>query len=435
MEKSKSLLFFLDSLIVLLNLAAGRGNILLYWLTGLDSHHYIQAIVIFLDLLYVFLRFGNSKGKTLIKLPKAALFILVILFVNFLNIILEGKANPLAQFLHITVVFLFVILLQRLSNEYIRTNSDNNDASRSISRGYKWLSLISIVGVFLSFILINIIGPDLSPINADFMEANLDRGETYYRSYFSVNMFALIPRVPFFQEHGMLSGLFHETHLMAFNVMPCLILLLGYSRNTITRWVIVITAVFIMLFAGSATCVLVVGACLILFLVINSRRRLIGSIIGAGAIALLVIAYISIDSTFLEFFLGRLDEGSGSQQYSVSLLEWTFSPRTLMGSNFLATDYVEAMQTSSVIAKDVGFIPFFLNIAFVLFYLRDTVKLVLTRDRICKAVGFASLYLILHSAKIGMTLFAQTLPLLMIFIQTITLGYYGRIKNIERYCK
>lgn len=428
MGKSKSL-FFLDSLIVLLNIAAGRGNILLYWLTGLESHYYIQAIVIFIDLLYITFRFSYSRGKTLIRLPKSVIVIVLLLFVNLINIILEGRANPLAQFIYFTLIILFVFLLQRLSNEYLKTNNDNNDTSRFLFRGYKWLSLISIVGVFLSFILINTIGQDLSPVNADFMAANLDRGETYYRSYFSVNMFALIPRVPFFQEHGLLSGLFHETHLMAFNVMPCLILMLGYSRNTITRWAIAITAVLVLLFAGSATCVIVVGACLILFLVINSRKRLIGSIIAAAAIALLVIAYISIDDTFLEFFLGRLDEGSGSQQYSVSLLEWTFSPRTLMGTDFFSTQYVEAMQISSVITKDVGFIPFFLNIAFILFYLRDTAKLVLTHDRIGKAVGFASLYLILHSAKIGMTLFAQTLPLLMIYLQTVTLRCYGRNKN------
>ena len=420
MGKSK-LIFILDSLVVLLNLAAGRGNILLYWLTGLDKGPIVQFIVILIDVIYILFRISriSNKNKIIKRIPISALLIVIIIFVNLMNIVLDGKVNPLAQSIHFILLVFFMFILIKLSNEYLKKNE--TESPRFLVRGYYWLSLISILGVYISFVLINTIGPDLSPVSADFMDANLDKGETYYRSYLSVNMFALIPRVPFFQEHGMLSGLFHETHLLAFNVFPCLILMFGFMQKTISRWLIIISSILIILFAGSATNILVSGVCLVVFLIVNSRKKLIGSLIGAAAIALAVVVYISIDDTLLEFLLGRLDEGNGSQQYSVSLLEWTFSPRTLMGSDFFSTDYVNDIQKTSVITKDVGYIPFFLNLTFIIIYLKDTVKLIFTRKRLGLAVGLASLYLILHSAKIGMTLFAQTLPLLMVYIQAVTL--------------
>ncbi len=428
MGKNKSLFFF-DTVIVLLNLAAGRGNILLYWLTGFERIAPIQFIVILLDLLYIAVRAGKIKSTVIRRLPLSALFILIILFVNLLNIVLEGKVNPLAQSLHFFVFALFAFILYKISNDYLSTFRNNANASRFLSRGYVWLSLFSIVGVFLSFFLMNIFGLDPSPVNADFMAANMDKGYIYYRSYFTVNMFTLIPRVPFFQKYGMLSGLFHEVHLFAMNVFPCLILMLGFAKTTVSRWLIIISSILVILFAGSATNILVVGACLVVYFVINSKKKFIGSIIGAAAIALAVMVYVSIDDTLLEFLLGRLDEGSGSQQYSVSLLEWTFTPRTLMGSDFFSTDYVEDMQTSSIILKDVGYIPFLLNIVFIFLYLKDTIKLLFSKVKVGTAVGFASLYLILHSGKIGMTLFAQTLPLFIVFIQTITINYLWKKRS------
>ncbi len=417
MVKSKHMYFF-DSLVVLLNVAAGRGNILLYWLTGIDRGAPIQFIIILIDILYIAFRTARISNRVLKNIPISALLMAILLFVNLVNIFLEGRANPLAQTIHLILFILFISILKSLSNEYLQYNIES---PKLLARGYIWLSLISIIGIFISFILLNTIGNDLSPVSADFMNANLDKGETYYRSYLSVNMFALVPRVPFFQEHGMLSGLFHETHLLAFNVFPCLFIMLGISQKKISRWLIIITSVLIMLFAGSATNILVVGACLVVYFVINSKKKIVGSLIGVVVVALAVIVYNSIDNTLLEFLISRLDEGSGSQQYSVSMLEWTFSPRTLMGTNFFSTDYVNDIQISSFITKDVGYIPFLLNIAFIVFYLKDTIKLIFTRQKLGMAVGLASLYLILHGAKIGMTLFAHTLPLLMVFIQAVTL--------------
>lgn len=419
--KDKHFLYFIDSLVVFFNIAAGRGNILLYWLTGFHDGGRIQALVIVLDFLYILLRFGGSRKKRLYKIPKTAILILIILFVNLINIMLEGKANPLAQLIQLLLCVLFVFVLYNISNDYSSDPLKDTPTSQFLSRGYVWLSLISVFGVFISFFLASLFGPGNTLVDVDFLGSHLDKGDIYYRTYFSMNLFTLFGRVPFFHDYGMLCGLFHEPHLLDLNVLPCLILLLGFTRKAFVRWGVGVSIVLILLFAGSATGLLVAGGCLALFFIINSKKHLVASLVGAGAIVLIVLAYNAMDDTLLQFVLGRIDEDNGSHQYSTSLLEWTFSPRTLMGSNFFATDYVNELTYSSVITKDVGFIPFGLYIAFLFFYLKDTIKLIFSKDKVGMAVGFASLYMIIHSAKIGMTLFALTYPFLIVMIQTVVL--------------
>ena len=419
MGKNK-IIYFFDALIVLLNIATGRGNILLYWLTGLGSSGHIQALVIFFDIVYLLLRTKGLKGKTYVKVPSAAILMFVILLVNLLNIIIEGKTNPLAQTIHIVLCTLFIMILHKISNEYL--SKPNRDlAPQMLSKGYVWLTFLSVAGIILSFVLMHVLGPRMDPVSADFLEANIDKGETYYRSYFSMNMFVLFGRVPFFQDYGMLCGLYHEPHTLAMGIFPCLILLLGFAKNNRMRWFLAIISALMILFAGSATNILVVAGCLLLYFIVNSKNNFWGTIVTAIVVVVAVVIYSRVDTTLLDFVYGRLDADSGSQQYSVSNLEWTFSPKTLMGSNFFATSYVKELMDSATITKDVGYIPMILYIIFLFCYLKDTIKLILSKNSVGMAVGFASLYLIAHSAKICMTLFGQTLPLLMIYLQALTL--------------
>ena len=49
--------YILDGLMVFLNFAGARGNILLYWLLGLTDLIVVQTIVVCIDILYLFYRF------------------------------------------------------------------------------------------------------------------------------------------------------------------------------------------------------------------------------------------------------------------------------------------------------------------------------------------------------------------------------------------
>ena len=66
--------YLLDSLIVLLNFAVARGNILLYWLLGLTNNRYVLTIVVTIDIMYLMIRFGGINfikniGKSFSLLP------------------------------------------------------------------------------------------------------------------------------------------------------------------------------------------------------------------------------------------------------------------------------------------------------------------------------------------------------------------------------
>ena len=127
-----------------------------------------------------------------------------------------------------------------------------------------------------------------------------------------------------------------------------------------------------------------------------------------------------MDDTLFLVVSGRLEEENLSQQVSRNLLEFAFTPKTLFGSNiFLSAFAYSGAQTSD----DVGFIAFFLNIAFLFLYFRNIFKLLRMKDGIAETVAFASLYYMLHSAKVGMTMYLQTLPILLVFLQTIIITY------------
>lgn len=420
---------FWDSLIVLCNMAGARGNILLYWLTGFSTITMVTLAVVCIDVFYIFIRFSRKSSKKKIKFPPAVILIFCILVINGINALLDGDSIFfLIEYLAFAVLFSYI--LGRLSSEYIVYHF--TDSPILLSRGYIYESLISIVGVIISFILLLFIGPRKVPIDVDFLRSNMDAGAMYYRSYFSVIIETFTLRVPFFQNQGILCGLFHEPHILTQNIFPCFILMLGISRKKIQKWAVVITAILMILFTGSATNIIVTAICLVAFSILNIRAHKIGTIFGLVIIVLAGMLYVSYDDTLFQFFLGRLDSDNYSQNYSMALLKWAFSPRTLLGSNFLSTEYVEDVMFSSII-KDVGFVPCILNTAFLLLYIKNIIKLVATKDNMAKAVAFASLYYILHSAKIGMTMYMQTLPIMLVFLQTIVLNKFsnGRVRIIR----
>ena len=91
-EKSSKTKYIFDSLIVLFNLAGARGNILLYWLTGLNRTTLITGVVLVVDILYCFLRFSSYRKQNSIKYPPVVIIIISLLFINILNMLLEGKS-------------------------------------------------------------------------------------------------------------------------------------------------------------------------------------------------------------------------------------------------------------------------------------------------------------------------------------------------------
>lgn len=432
--KGKNLKLFLDSLMVLLNLAAARGNILLYWLFGVTQIRSVLIIVVVLDFLYLFVRFrglffiGNI-GSSIYLLPLYFTFALII--VNYYNALREGSGF-LVSTLSVLLVLLFAFIVGGLIKDYTK-KMNSAEVAHVISNGYVWLSLLTVSGVFLSFFLDMLFGLQATPIDADFLESNIEQGSCYYRSFFSVLVQNTEERVPFFHQFGIFTGLFHEPQVVTHNVFPCLILMLGFAKTRRKRLIIIVSTLVFMLFSGSVTNMVVAAFCLLVYLFVKSKQRILGISFGVGLIVLFVLLVLRLDSESImqDFVLDRLDPENRSQLYSVSMLIWSFSPRTLFGNNFLDTDYVLDIMDFGGARSDVGLIPCILFIGFILSIVFNTIRLLSVDNKLAKTVGVASLYFILHSMKIGMPMLMLTFPILLIFLQFIILQTNGRSKTIK----
>lgn len=326
---------------------------------------------------------------------------------------------------------LFSIILLKISSSLLRDPID--EQIRRLSNGYVWISLFSLVGVIVSFILLMLFGGGpRTPIVADFLTSNASKGADYVWSYLSINIYdPTVIRVPFFQDYGVLCGLFHEPHIFTLNLFPCLILLFGFSNRLLTKILIVVSSISTVLFAGSATNIIVVGICLLVYFFFNFKKAFIKSSFIIALIVVLGVYYVSLDDTLFEFVLDRLNPDNSSQQYSWALLEFAFTPKTLFGTGFLDTSVVEDIMYNGYSSSDVGLIPFLFYLVFLLGYIWNTGKLLLSKEKTAFTIGMASLYYILHSAKVGMTIMIQTLPILIVFLQAVTLINYGRIKTYK----
>lgn len=431
--KIKRPIVILDAIVVLLNIAAGRGNFLGHWLLFTESSFVFPAFVIGMDIFYLIFR-GRRCGKMSSHSPRFNLpwlFCVILLAYNFINLFLKVGGLDRPSFEYGMVAFLLYFVFQRQAANLDRRGMDFKRKVCYMSRGYIWLSMISIIGVFSSFLLyrMGIIGD--VPISADFLASNEETGNNYTRVFLSVRNFYLTfddIRVPFFQDNGIFCGLFHEPHIVAYNTFPCLILLFGFYDKAKQKIIIVVSALLMMLFAGSATNVLVVIACISIYLIVIGRENLWLMISGFAIVLLVILFYIAIDDTFFQFVVDRLDGSNGSNEYSRNLLGYAFSPESLTGYNFLSTEF---MKYGVKPGRDIGYIAFILNILFLVFYFRNIIILVFKKEPVAVSVGFASLYCIIHSAKIGMTMYSQMLPVFLVLLQSYILTCYKRNNVVE----
>lgn len=417
MKNKKQTLTIWDALIVLLNISAGRGNFLLFGILHLQSTLIVCILTIVLDIVYLLVRFGVSSNLAS-KFPAGVYFCELLLFYNFFHMFSIGGSYT-TSICYFILVFVFSQILSAQIAVLRKSDLPINDCIRQLSKGYLWISLFSIVGIILSFILLNIRETQGIPVNADYLSSHADLGLEHYWTYFTLSSPNSFVRVPFFQDYGILTGLFHEPHILALNVFPCLILLFAFADSFLKRSLIIVFSILMLLFSGSTTNILVVGFCLLLYFVLHFRKNFLGVILSVVAISFAIYYFYQIDDTLFLVVSGRLDVDNQSQQVSRDLLEFAFTPRTLFGSNILETSFAYG----TISNDDVGFIAFFLNIGFIIIYGINTIKLLLRNDRLSEIVAFASLYYILHSAKVGLTMYIQTLPILLVFLQFYLLSY------------
>lgn len=431
MKKGK-IIYYIDALVILLSFAGVRGNALLFKLLGVESQRLVTDLVLFVDFIYILTNskriFNYAKSKYLLP----AFIFIIVPVLNIFNNVIEGVGLGIS--FDWLILFIFVIVILRgLAKDYYKTNPELS--VQWMSRGYIWITLISVLGVFIAFSLTLAFGPDYTPFDAEFLSRHNEREDvSHYWCYTSMLMQELFAiRIPFFQEYGYFTGLYHEPHILALNSFPGLLLLLGMTKKRWQDILVFLVIILTFLFSGSVTSLLSLTVCLLVYLFINSKRKLLPTFIALAVIAVGVYVFLQITgSVYTDFVADRMDDSdSGSRGYSQSALLFAFTPHSLFGSNIMSTQAARDMVMYGNMGNaDVGFVAFFLNIGFIITYAINIIRLIFLNNKMAKAVGYASIYCLLHNAKSGMGIYIQLTPLFLVFIQYLALVTYGRRKAI-----
>lgn len=140
-------------------------------------------------------------------------------------------------------------------------------------------------------------------------------------------------------------------------------------------------------------------------------------------ITIYIIIYIGLENTDFVFIMDRIN--SGSKDYSLETILFAITPRTILGSNFMNNSY---LNDGLLNRRDVGYIPFFLNLIFVTYLVYVTLRLIISHDRFIKLIGISVLYFLLHSTKVAMVTYSLSMLIFVIFIVSAR-GYYQKIKT------
>ncbi len=309
---SSKWLYFVDSLLILLNLSLS-GTIIPSLLFSSELGYNI-GIVIILNMAYLFFRFHIN-----IKIPTHSLFIIYFLL-NFINVFTSlltstGRFFP-SLYLMLNTTF-YVILY----NLYIRYRKEVSLGAtiKLIIRGYIWLGIVSIVSILLLFLLVRI-GFDIN-INdishsMSVFKANVETlGHTYYFPY-SLGIFLELSysviSIPFLADYGgRICGLAYEPHISTFLVFPSLFFLLAYARSYQTKLFLFLIWLFIALISLSVTNIIAFCACITALLFLDKKWRYL------GLIPLIIGVYFFVDFLLDSPLSFVLDKISGNDTSSI----------------------------------------------------------------------------------------------------------------------
>jgi hypothetical protein len=286
-----------------------------------------------------------------------------------------------------------------------------------INRGYIWLCVYALFSTFSLVILIEIFNfnplfNDVSNVY-DIFHGNITR-DISLRYYFPYNLSILITsdfeeRISFLHKFGMVCGIFHEPHTMTFVVVPFFFLMFFTHKEKIIRIIISITFIFYLLIAASTTSFLSVFICLVSYFCFKYKKIIL--------FILLIAIYISLELFSTEnqiIELIRYKMQSGSADYSLSTIEFAFTPRTLFGTCFFDLSYLQYRSEN----YDVGYIIFVLNIIFLMIFIYKIFYLNLSDNKYIRMIGLFSLYFFLHSTKLALRNYSLSYLLFVMFIIT-----------------
>ena len=408
---------------------SGSYSIIPYLFFFQSNRGITTGIIFIINVLYRCCRF---IGK--FKIPVGNWMFLLYCLLMVVNTIASILSNTglYQSWLYLLSNGTFFLILYNCYMDYKRTQSDYS-AFLYVIRGYIILCIICVISCVSLFVLIKIgIDPHVNNVSNQFdlFQDNVSNlGHTYYFPYYLsiiLDPGNIVFKIPFFTDKGIICGIYYEPHILTFMLCPALFFMWSHSNRSLNNLTLLFLWILIMLLACSTTNILAFLLCCFIYLCIDKQKRWV--LVPIGVLTLLLIFYIGLQNTEFFFILDKLDttgDGGGSQRYTLRTMEFAFSPQTLLGSNFLNTDYLKYE------GRDVGYIPFMLNILILFLLYINTLKLILHKNRYHQLMGVGVLYFLLHSMKVTMQTYSLSIFMLMIFILS-TLNSIISTKNEKK---
>lgn len=398
-----------DSFIIFLNLSTSY-SIIPYVICHTPNRYINMLLIVVLNIFYYLLRFGN------LRIERTDFLFKIYVILQFTCLVAAyitntGWSSALVYFLS-NISFYFI--LYRLYTDYIQHYSYCR-TFWLLFRGYLFLALLSIVGSTILFLLIK---TGFSPFQNNislrydlFYDNHVNFGAIYYFPlYLSIIDVTPDIRIPFFQEQGLITGMYHEPHCMTFMVFPALFILLYYKRY---KLLIIILYTLILLLEASTTNIMAFLGCILVYLLYVLKTSLTKTL---GFISILMIGVVMfihyVDISNLDFIFNKI--ASGSATYSMSTIDFALKPRTVLGTSFFNLEYINSRTAAAYM--DVGYISFIFNGLFLIGCMYYLCKLFLSNSTFKTSVLLFATYFFIHSSKVAMVSYSLTMLMYVVFM-------------------
>jgi len=415
----------IDSFIIFLNIS-NSYSIFPYLIFFQYYRAVNSGLITIINIIYIIIRL--RKNVTISR--KDDLFLLFIL-INILNVFfgLITDTFGIGMFPFIFSNATFYIILYGLFNKYLKIYSFE-ESIWLLLRGYIWLVTISIAGTLILFLLIKVfnVNPMINDIgnSMDLFKYNIrDKNNSYFFPYgLSVFFKTLSIRIPFFQKDGIIVGFFHEPHTFAFLVIPSIFLLLHKYNHLFSKLLLILIYILVMLISASAVNFMAMFLCIIAYFGFKYRKKIIYAV---GVFSIFFIVFLVVDPKYYQFIIDKIL--SRSTDYTLSMLKFAFTPKTLIGTNFYDLSYIDTYWNDPNPRLNIGFITFLLNIMFLIIFIYKIFIININYYKEIPLIGLFILYFFLHSIKISMYAYSLSYFIFIIFLINIFINYY---KNPER---
>lgn len=392
-------------------------------------------LFLFLSLLYI-IRFKGSNVKKRNYFGGRLLYILIILYIwEVLQGIMMGAE----------LSFILVIVVNLLSSlvafKYINNIINEVSCIDPVLKSYSIYMYYTLFVVLFSSILIlsGVLSPYSNPLGTNSLFAtNMESdGITYFfPGCLSVTYSGSSPFLSFLNFPS-LSGLSHESQAMYITIYPALFLL--FYRDSANKHLernILLLFIVTTVLTTSLTAVICFLLTYSLHLFWRFRdKSQAGSVVIIIFFAFLICLFVAnsqFGGIINDFVLAKanFDTVGSSGSYSLSLIDYIFSPSGLIGSGILGSTSEMALQKETL---NCGLVSSILIVTFYLFFIYTCFKNILSRKLLCHSIGLAAFYFIAHSFKYGIQVFNNNYLFFMVFLLCYAELYRrGKIQTTDK---